>query len=124
MLKEMLQSLFGVILTFAGIFVLYLFITSLDKQANFLYFGLSLVLVGGAIFLFIRAEKSDPLILKRTEPESESITIPFIPKKEKNTPDVLAKNNEMVKEWNETNAKRDKLKAAQISATPVQDTGD
>lgn len=120
MLKELLQTLIGIILAFAGIVLLYLFLTSLNNHPNYLFIGLSLLTFGGAVFLFIRAEKTDPVILDRTEPESESITIPFIPKGGKKSPDTLARNNEMVKEWTETNSKRDKLKVAQIAATPVQ----
>ncbi|HVA97133.1 MAG TPA: hypothetical protein VND99_05755 [Candidatus Acidoferrales bacterium] len=122
MLKEVIQSFLGVILALAGIFVLYLFITSLNQNANYLFFGGSLLLIGGAIFLFIRAEKSDTIILKRTEPESEGIGIPFIPKINKRQSETLAKNNEMLKEWNKTNATRDKLKIVQIASTPIDDS--
>jgi len=122
MFKEIIQSLLGVILALGGIFLFYLFITTLNNGANFLYFGLAIFLIAAAIFLFIRAEKSDTLILNRTVDETKTDAFSFVSTQE-SLPNKLEQNNATLADWNKTNATRDKMKMIEISSTPVKPEG-
>ncbi len=110
MLKIIGLSFLGVLLDLTGIFVLYLYIISLNGSANILFLILSLVLIGGSIFIFIKTGKSDKTVVTKMppiKPLEESI----------NTADTrLAKNNAMMSDWEKTNKTKDKLRMFEIQA--------
>src|SRR5258708_26522667 len=110
MLKIIGLSFLGVLLDLTGIFVLYLYIISLNGSANILFLILSLVLIGGSIFIFIKTGKSDKTVVTKMpplKPLEESI----------NTADTrLAKNNAMMSDWEKTNKTKDKLRMFEIQS--------
>lgn len=116
MLREIGETLLGVSLAVLGIFLLYLFFTSLNNKTNYLFLLLSFVFLGGAVFLFIHAEKSDTVILKRVKPEESGILTET--SKKAGLTSKIQKNNEMIAEWNKTNETRDKMKMIEMSAQP------
>jgi len=115
MLKEVGQSFLGVILVLGGVYLLYLFISSLNKQENILFLGLFFLLVSGGVFLLIRAGKSDTVILKRTAPDviDDVQSLTFGKEKLSNQ---LAKNNQMLAEWTKTNNTKTMMKMLEISS--------
>jgi len=56
--KCLLQSFLGLVLILGSVYVMFLYIISLDITANFLFFVGSLLLIAGGVFLLIRAGKS------------------------------------------------------------------
>jgi hypothetical protein len=115
MLKEVGQSFLGVILVLGGVYLLYLFITSLNKHENIVYLGLFVLLVGAGVFILIRAGKSDTVILKRTAPDAIDDTQGITFGKE-TLSNQLTKNNEMLAQWTKTNNTKTMMKMLEISS--------
>ena len=121
MLKIVGQSLIGIILTIGGVYLLYQYIASLNKNANILFFILSIICIGGGIFLLILTERSETVIRTRTAPDTTDTSETMSLSKE-TFGDKLAKNNEMISDWKRVNSTKNKMKMVQISATPVDDS--
>ena len=115
MLKEVGQSFLGIILVLGGVYLLYLFITSLNKHENLLFLGLFFVLVAAGVFLLIRAGKSDTVILKRTAPDIVDPSQSLVVGKE-TISNQLAKNNAMLADWTKTNNTKTMMKMLEISS--------
>lgn len=110
-------SLLGIVLTLGGIFVMYLYINSLNTTPNIVFLVGSLAMVGGAVYLFILAGKSDTVILKRAgdlKPDTEPVITPVAtdPGASK-----LAENNKMLRDWEKTNETKERLRMLEMSAS-------
>ena len=112
MMQIILQAILGSILSVGGVYVMYLYITTINANNNiFLLIG-SIVLLSVAVFLFIRAGKSDKMFMSKMPPikpledAPESATLA----------DRLQKNNEMMGEWKKTNQTKDRLRMLEMSA--------
>src|SRR5258708_8429932 len=109
MLKVISQTFLGILFALGGIYVLYLYIISINTGANLLFLILSLLLIGGGVFLFIKASKSESAVDSK---------IPLIKPSDKSdikAESLLAKNNAMFSEWNKTNDTKENLKIFQLS---------
>ena len=110
------QTFLGLFALLGGVILLYLFMAGLSTSVNLVFLILSLVFLCGASFLFIRVSKitNSATVLKDTE------TIEGGSK-------LLAKNNQLIKDYSQSNNKKDNLKAVQIAvsaeATAVAEEG-
>ena len=111
MSKVILQSFLGILFSFAGVYLLYLYILSIDSGGSLLFLILSLLLIAAGVFFFIRAGKI------------ENIYTANVPKgvlASENKADAakrLAKNNELLGDWKKTNETKDRLRMLEISAS-------
>jgi hypothetical protein len=115
-MKSVLLSFLGMLTILGGVFLIYLFFTSLDAKANILLFIGSFVLIGGGVFLLLFAGKSDTLILnKASRPENDKE--PLIMKGEnEGLASKLQENNAMMADWKKTNETKNRLRMLEISA--------
>jgi hypothetical protein len=122
-MKMLLQSLLGLVLTLGGVFVMLLYLISLDTTANFLFLAGSLLLIAGGVFLLIRAEKADTIILKRTSKEEKDIDIkaqvvaPIVTVKDEGLAKKIEENNKLLDDWKKTKETQQRLKMLEMSAS-------
>lgn len=109
----MLQSLLGVVFTFAGVFVMYIYITSINTGANMLFLAGAILLIGAGVFLLVKAGKSDRTVVADMPP--------IKPLEAETAEDRLAKNNELMGEWKKTNETKDRLRMLEIQASAESD---
>jgi hypothetical protein len=108
MLKIMTLTILALLLTFAGLYLCYLYISGLDQGTTPLILIPALILLITGTFLLFRAGKSDATVL--SQPHTTA-TIPPA-----NLENTLQKNNALMAEWNKTNDTREKLKLLQAAA--------
>lgn len=116
-MKLFIQTGLGIAALLIGVTLLYFFMSGLGKGANFIFLALSLVFIGAGAFLFIRVAKIQNAI-------QEGITEPIAA--ESGTK-LLQKNNQMIKDYNQANGKKENLKAVQLAvgaeATAIAEEG-
>ena len=100
-LQTILKTSAGLILCLVSIFLGYLFLDGLANGANYLFLAGAIVLLAGGVFCLVLAGKSDALGVKKLK--SESGVVPH-------GQNILERNNTMLKDYQETGDKRDKLK--------------
>lgn len=116
-MKMFLLSLSGLTLTMGGIYVMYTYILGIDADANIVFLILSLVLIGGGVFLLILAGKSDTLILNRvSKPEIDTEAVIKIPVKSEGLANKIEENNKMLQDWKKTNETKERLRMLEMSA--------
>lgn len=105
----LLLTLLGIIGLGAGVFCMFLFVTSIDAGGSVVLLLASLVTIGAAVYCFLIAGKSDALVVTK-----ENITPPTVaPTQAQGT---LDKQNELASKWNKTMDNRDKMKMLNIAA--------
>ncbi len=109
--KKFFKSMGGVIALGGGIYLFYLFLNTLNDGANFLYFGLSVVLVAAATYAFFQADK--------TKKTTEEIVID--PNLQLDGPSILERNNQISAEYGKTMKAREELKMLELANTPNKD---
>src|SRR5258706_6384809 len=104
MLKVILEALSGLILLIIGIFLFVLFILSMaDNTSNILFIIVSILfIIGGCLLLFISGRSDETVTKKAKETVVNNSGIGL--------EGVLARNNEMNKEFTEASDQKDKLK--------------
>lgn len=113
-MKIVLQSIFGAILAVTGVYVMYLYIISINTHTNVLFLVGSIILLGGAVFLFIKAGKSDKMFISKMptiKPLEEASS------SETSLASRLEKNNAMMGDWKKTNETKDRLRMLEIQAS-------
>lgn len=96
----------GLISGGAGIYLLYIFFTSIRNEANFVYLILSFVFfIVSVIF-----------IIKITNPKKIDTSVVDQAKVYEKTLEKLEKNSAVVAEWSKTNEQRDKLELLKMAA--------
>ena len=103
------QTLLGIIALIAGVSLLYFFMAGLSTGVNFLFLILALVFVGVGGFLFFRVSK-----IQNGIPQ-DSVAVEPVPAESGSK--LLAKNNQMVKEWSQATNKKENLKAVQMAVS-------
>ncbi len=118
-MKMLLQSLLGLALTLGGVYVMFLYIISLDTNINILFLVGSLLLIAAGIFFLIRAGKADTVILTRTSKEEKDIKIEpvVIQKKDESLENKIEQNNTMLADWKKTKETQQRLKMLEMSAS-------
>lgn len=112
-----LLSFLGLALTLAGIYVMYVYIVSINTEANILFLFLSLGLIGGGVVLLVFAGKSDTMILKRvSRPEKYISTAMQTPPSEAGLANKLEQDNALLKDWKKTNETKERLRMLEMSA--------
>jgi hypothetical protein len=100
--KVFLGSLGGVVLMLSGIFIMYLYVQSLDNKPNIFVLIASQVIIAGGIFCLYKFGKSDAMFIKKPKelpkPETEEEV------------SVIDKNNSMINDFKKTTETRDRLK--------------
>jgi len=104
-----IQTISGVVSYFAGISLLYFFISRLSTNVNYIFLITSLIFLASGTYLFIRVSKFTNSV------SDESKAVEVVPADGGSK--LLEKNNQMVKEWNHTTNKKDNLKAVQIAVS-------
>jgi flagellar motor component MotA len=99
--KTILKTIIGLILCFGSIVLGYLFLDGLASGVNYLLLAGAIFLVAGGVFCLVIAGKSDALGVKKVKSEPSSAP---------QGPNVFERNNSMLKDYQETGDKRDKLK--------------
>jgi hypothetical protein len=121
-MKMFLQSLLGLALTLGGVYVMFLYIISLDTNVNILFLVGSLLLIAGGVFFLIRAGKADTIILKRTSKEEKDIDIkaqvvaPIVTEKDEGLAKKIEENNKLLDDWKKTKETQQRLKMLEMSA--------
>lgn len=112
--KVYLQTLAGLAITFAGLYVTFGYITSIVDGGNIWLLLVSLPLVGLGAFILLRAGRSEATVVKKNiyEPGIIDGKLPD-DKKRQNT---LEKNTALTEEYGKTNEARARLKLLQASA--------
>ncbi len=118
-MKTFVQTIVGVVALISGISLFYFFMAGLSTGFNFIFLILSLLFIGAGGFLFYRVSKmvnANPEMSPALEPApTETGT------------KLLEKNNQLVKDYSQTNYKKDNLKAVQMAvsaeATVVAEEG-
>ena len=115
-MRMALLSLLGLGLTIGGIYLMYVYIISLNTESNILFLILSFALIGAGVFVLVVAGKADTMILKRaSKPESDTTQV-ITPVKEENFASKLEENNKLMSEWKKTNETKQRLRMLEISA--------
>src|SRR5438874_11036987 len=104
-MKLFVQTGIGIVALIAGVSLLYFFFLGLSSGFNFVFLLLSLVLISVGAFIFIRVSK-----MTNTIPETPKA---FEPVPAENGSKLLEKNNQLVKDWEQVNTKKDSLKAVE-----------
>ena len=104
MRTQILFALLGTVMFLVSIVLFYLFLMSLQDNANFFLFAGFLLCVGIAIFSSFKATKS--------EKPSEQ---PLIQTKTDEAPSVVDKNNDMIKQYNQTAKAREELRMLELA---------
>lgn len=112
MLRVLSQTLLGLILLAAGGYLSFVFLKGLaDSSGTWAIFCAIPILVS-AIFLLLRAGKSDATVMKKTK-------IPQLGENQDTESEgfskQIEKHNEMLEEWDQTNEKRDRLHMLSLS---------
>lgn len=113
MAKIIALTLLGVVLVTGSIYLLFLYIMSLNTNGNFLYLGLTLVLSGTGVFLLYRAGKSDRTVVSSMppiKPLSDGVS------ENSGLAGRLKQNNELLGQWKKTNETKDRLRMLEIQA--------
>jgi hypothetical protein len=99
-LKTVLKTATGLIFCFGGIVLAYLFLDSLANSANYVFLAGAFVCITGGVFSLVLARKSEALGVKKVKSE------PMTPHGQ----NLIDRNNEMLKDYKQTNETRDRLK--------------
>lgn len=103
MKKVIFGTLIGFALFIAGIYVAFIAIQTMQAGGPAWLLLLSLLLGGGGMLVVYKSGRLDAF-----RPKAELVAPPVA--KDGAQDSILEKNNTIIKEWNETNQKRDKLK--------------
>lgn len=118
----LIQSFIGLALTLGGVFVMFLFMMSLDTRTNIFFLIGSVLAMGGGVFLLIRAGKDDTIILKRTSKEGSEEAFHPEPVDISKTDNEgmekqLSQNNKLLDEWKKTKETQQRLKLLEMQAS-------
>jgi hypothetical protein len=110
MLKIVGLTILAVILEISGIAVLYFYFVSLTTGGNIPFLIGSILLLGGGVYLFIVAGKSDRTVV--------SAMPPIKPLEEigESAEERIKKNNAMMGDWVKTNETKDRLRMLELQA--------
>lgn len=100
----------GFVTIVGGIVLSYLFLTSIDAGANFIFLAGAVLLLGAGVFCLFKAANPKPVTPTFTSPTGS----------ESSGQSVLDKNNAMIKEWSHTNEQRDRLQMLQLGDDPTK----
>lgn len=118
-MKLFIQTFLGIVALIAGISFLYFFMSGLSTGFNVILLLLSLILIGIGSYLFFRVSK-----IANAIPQNSAAIEP-VPVDSGSK--LLEKNNQMIKDYNQQNSKKDNLKAVQIAvgaeATTIAEEG-
>ena len=107
MIRLIGQIFLGILLLFAGIYVGYLYLKSLDSGNNVLLLIVTLVCMTVGIFSLYKAAKNEEKII------SPVVDIPKPSSSE--LEERLEKNNTITSEWSKTQEQRDRLKLLELA---------
>jgi hypothetical protein len=119
MLKVILNSFLGILITVAGFFLAYLYLQSLKNSGQPLYLLLAFPLIIIGLILLIRASRADESLVISTYQETKSAD-PDSPSPVKNS-NIMEKNNRLLNDWIKESEKRDKMKILEIAAAAEED---
>jgi hypothetical protein len=106
MKKMIAGALIGIVIIIQGIYVWYVYMTTFLTEGNHILFGLAIFQVGVGIYILFRSSKSN-------EPKIQTDEYGFTIKPASPKDSLLARNNELSKNWQKTTEFRDKLKMIQ-----------
>lgn len=112
MLKFILQSFLGVIVSLGAVFLFYLFIVSLNNNANYLLLISSTLLAAGGVYILLRVGKNENVYTAHAPKITSTLT-----GEDPESSSRLEKNNELLGEWKKTNETKDRLRMLEISAS-------
>jgi hypothetical protein len=117
MLKVILKTLLGLLVTGFGFFLAYFYITEAEKGLNALIIIPSIILICVGVYLLIRAGKSDATVIQKAKLQEDAV------KRDKaGLEAMLKKNNDLSSQWSKTVDKRDRLKLLEISAAAAEES--
>ena len=112
--RVMLQTFLGILALIAGIYLLYLSITGLNTGGFPWMLLVSFLLFGAAVFCFVRAGKSDATVM--TKADVSAIATETDDHSKEAPANILNRNNEMIKQYNQTAKAREELKMLELSS--------
>ena len=115
MLKVYLQTLAGLALTFAGLYIVFGFITSIVDGGNIWLLIISLPLIGLGGFILYRGGNSVATIVKKNIYKPMDLEGDFSTNK-KGMEKVVEKNKALTSEFAKTNDTRNRLKLLEAAA--------
>jgi hypothetical protein len=114
MKRVIFETVLGVFLFIAGIVIAYIYASGFAESPKHWLLIPLLAFAGAGIVFLIRAGKSgEALFIKKGDSEVKHTS--------QSKESIIKRNNEIVAEWNDTNAKRDKLHMLQL-ASPEEKT--
>jgi hypothetical protein len=110
MLKVILKTFLGLLITALGFCLTFFYLIKIDDGCTPLLLIPAVALIIGGIYLLMRAGKSDVTVIKKPD-------MPLAAKDASNAglEEVFNKNNQLSSQWAKTVEKRDKLKMLEIS---------
>lgn len=119
-MKMVMLSLAGLASCLGGIYIMYLYIISIDTDGNILLLIGCFILIIGGVVLLVYAQKSDTMILQRAgkeETDSKFVPEPVLPPaKDDGLKNKISQNNAMIKDWEKTNETQQRLKMLEMQA--------
>ncbi len=109
MKKVLLQTFLGIVLSLAGIFVGYIYITGINNGISPLFLLLSMILIGVAVYFFILASRSDPMVKYTLQEDKNGYA------SQASLGNRLQKNNELTQTWAKTLDQQHKLRMLELS---------
>src|SRR5438046_3179129 len=109
-IRILLQTILGFILSFSGLRFAYAYITGLSDGNKFWLLGIATILVGAGVFLLLRASKSNSTVItqidegKLHQEKNQAVNA------KTGLESIVEKNNELSAQWSKTVEARDRLK--------------
>lgn len=116
MLKVIAQTFLGLLILFTGLYIMYFYVTGIDEGSSILLLLLSLPVIGGGIFVLLRAGKSDASVVKKMDKNIPSILDKEFAVEDSGLENTIKKNNELTQEWSKTNEARNRLRMLELSS--------
>lgn len=111
MKRILFQTISGIFLAALGIYAIYMYLQGLNQVNNLVFLCISLLALGGSVYLFFRAGKVDDTVIKKPTLETATSNTSSLE-------GVLQRNNELSAQWEQTNEERDKLRMLEIANIP------
>lgn len=116
MLKVLLQTLLGLILVFAGLFLTFNYIQNIVDGAALWLLLVSIPMIASGALLLLKAGKSDAMVLKKVKVRP----LGAVDEKNKGLENQIEKNNNMSKDFGKTNDARNRLKLLEAAGNAAQ----
>jgi hypothetical protein len=112
MIKMILQTLLGFLISSSGLYSGILYLMESKKLSSIWMLFISLLLIGGGAYLLLLASKSNKSLLVNMNLDQSKNEDNELKNQE---PGLLEKNNELLQKWAKTMENRDKMKLLEFA---------